>query len=101
MAPRFSFDVLSDGSLALRLGDACIEASAKRARRELADSLLAGQEPSVALEALVELLDQFLTTTDFRRLRGDHPELAGGTPCHVRIYRVPDGGVRWQKGASA
>jgi hypothetical protein len=47
-------------------------------------------------EPLVDMLAGFLGSTDFAALRAAHPELAGGTPCRVRIYRDREGVVRWE-----
>ena len=96
MTTPFTFDVLANGDVVLRLGEGCIQTRARRARREIVDALLAGDANGVAIEPVVELLDLFLQTTDFRRLRAEHPELAGETPCRVRLYRTPDGAVRWE-----
>jgi hypothetical protein len=96
MTTPFSFDVLPNGDVVLRLGEGCIQTCARRARQEIVDALLAGDASGVAIEPVVELLDLFLQTMDFRRLRAEHPELAGETPCRVRLHRTPDGAVRWE-----
>jgi hypothetical protein len=97
MTTRFTFDVLPNGDVVFRLGEeGCIQTRARRARQEIVDALLAGHASAVAIEPVVELLDLFLQTTDFRRLRAEHPELAGEIPCRVRLYRTPDGAVRWE-----
>jgi hypothetical protein len=96
MTTPFTFDVLANGDLLLRLGEGCIETCARRARREVVDALLANDANEAAIEPVVELLDLFLQTTDFRRLRAEHPQLAGEVPCRVRLYRTPDGAVRWE-----
>ena len=93
---RFGFDVTSDGAVVVCVGELCIETTVKRARRQVMEALLTGTESCAGLEQVLELLDDFLATTDFRQLRHDHPELAGGTPCRVRVYRTPDGTARWQ-----
>jgi hypothetical protein len=96
MTTPFTFDVLANGDVVLRLGEGCIQTCARRARREIVDALLAGDANEVAIETVVELLDLFLQTTDFRRLRAQHPQLAGEVPCRVRLYRTSDGAVRWE-----
>ena len=96
MTTRFTFDVLANGDVVLRLGEGCIQTCARRARQEIVDALLAGDANGVAVEPVVELLDLFLGTADFRRLRAEHPELAGEIPCRVRLYRTLDGAVRWE-----
>jgi hypothetical protein len=93
---RFTFEVLSNGDVVFRLGEGCIQTRARRARQEIVDALLAGHTSGVAVEPVVEVLDLFLQTADFRRLRAEHPELAGEIPCRVRLYRTPDGAVRWE-----
>jgi hypothetical protein len=96
MTTRFTFDVLSNGDVVLRLGEGCIQTCARRARREIVDALLGGDANGVGIEPVVELLDLFLQKADFRRLRAEHPELAGDIPCRVRLYRTPDGTVEWE-----
>lgn len=96
MTTRFTFDLLPNGDVMFRLGEGCIQTCARRARREIVDALLAGDANGVAVEPVVELLDLFLGTADFRRLRAEHPELAGEIPCRVRLHRTPDGTVQWE-----
>ncbi|MFZ0887974.1 MAG: hypothetical protein WA005_05940 [Candidatus Binataceae bacterium] len=96
MSGNFSFDALSDGSLLLTLGEACLQTTAKRAHRELTLALIEGRAAEPALEVLVDTLERFLSTTDFAALRAEHPELAGGSDCRVRLYRHGDGVVRWE-----
>jgi len=96
MTDAFSFDVLPDGSLVLAVGEFCIETAARRAHREVTEALLAGRGEDAALGILAETLERFLTTTRFSALRTEHPELAGGTRCRVRLHREGDGGVRWE-----
>jgi hypothetical protein len=96
MATPVTFDVLADGDVVLRLGEGCIETCARRAHREIVDALLASDANEMAIEPAVELLDLFLQTADFRRLRAEHPQLAGEIPCRVRLHRTPDGAVRWE-----
>ncbi|MGB8412146.1 MAG: hypothetical protein WCE23_04910 [Candidatus Binatus sp.] len=93
---NLSFDVLSDGSVVLTLGEACVQMTAKRAHRELTLALIEGRAAGAAPEVLVDTLERFLSTTDFAGLRAEHPELAGGSGCRVRLYRHADGIVRWE-----
>jgi hypothetical protein len=95
MTNTFSFDVLSDGSLILTVGESCIQTAAKRAHREVTAALLEGRAKATALGALADMLERFLGTTDFSALRTEHPELAGGTPCRVRLRRRENGSVGW------
>jgi hypothetical protein len=96
MTTPFTFDVLPNGDVVLPLGEGCIQTCARRARQEVVDVLLAGDANGVVIEPVIELLDLFLGTADFRRLRAEHPELAGEMPCHVRLHRTPDGTVQWE-----
>jgi hypothetical protein len=43
-------------------------------------ALLEGRTAGPAMEALVDLLQSFLSTTDFAALSNEHPELAGHSP---------------------
>ena len=47
MGKEFSFDVFSDGSLVLSLGEACIQTAARQAHRELTVALLEGRPMAV------------------------------------------------------
>ena len=92
----FSVDVLSDGGVAISLGDACIQTAAKRAHRRLSAALLEDRGGGEPVGAALETLASFLSTTDFASLRAEHPELAGGTPGRVRLWRDAGGAVRWE-----
>lgn len=96
MTPAFSFDVLSDGSLVLTVGECCIQTAAKRAHREVTVALLDGSDATATLGPLADMLERFLTTTDFSALRAEHPELAGGSPFRVRLERCEDESVGWK-----
>jgi hypothetical protein len=97
---NFSFDVLDDGSLILTIDERCIKTVAARAYRELAQVVL-DERLSNALASddrlgcALDVIAEFLNTEDFAHLRATYPKLAGGTPCRVRVYRAPDGKVRW------
>lgn len=95
MTRAFSFDVLSDGSVVLTVGECCIQTAAKRAHREVTAALLEGRAATDTLGALADTLERFLGATDFSALRADHPELAGGSPRQVRLRRREDGSVGW------
>jgi hypothetical protein len=90
-----SFDVLSDGSIVLTVGACCIQTAAKRAHREVTAALLKDRAATATLGALADTLERFLGASDFPALRAGHPELAGGTPCQVRLCRREDGSVGW------
>ena len=89
-------EVLLNGTVVLFLGKSCIETAAKRARRELVAACLESSESGACIGEPIELLGHFLETTDFGRLRTEHPELAGGIECYVELYRRKDGTVRWE-----
>ena len=96
MSKLFSFDVLSDGSLVLVLDKACIQSTAKHAHRELTMAIFERRTTDSATEALVDLLERFLSTTDFAALRAEHPELAGQSGCRVRLFWCTGDDVRWE-----
>jgi len=96
MSETFSFDVLSDGSLILTLGELCIQSTARQAHRELSAALLEESAADATLGALVDTLGRFLNMTNFPALRAEYPELAGGTECCVRLRRQQDGDVCWE-----
>jgi hypothetical protein len=89
------FDVLTDGSLVVTVGEGCIRTAAARAHRELAQLLLDERASDENLERALDILTEFLNTADFPRLRATYPELAGGMPCRVRVYRDRDKTVKW------
>ena len=90
------FELRDHGSLVLTLDGACIQSTAKRAHRELTAALLEGREEMAMEEAAVDLLVEFLGTTDFASLRTEHPELTGQPPCRVLLCRRKDGAIRWE-----
>lgn len=90
------FEVLTDGGLVLKLGEACIQTAARKAHRELVQELLDEGKAFRAHESLVDTLAAFLDNTDFAALRAAHPELAGGTPCFVKLQLDGDGRVQWE-----
>jgi len=95
MIGALSFDVLSDGSLVLTVGECCIQAAARRAHGEVTAALLEGRAEAAGLGGVVDVLARFLAATDFSALRTWHPELAGGTRCRVKLYRCDDGTIGW------
>ncbi len=96
MTGSFSFDVLSDGSLVLTLGECCIQTAAKRAHRQMVAALLGEGAKIDSLAPLAEMLEEFLTATDFPALRREYRELGDGTECKVRLRRGEDGGISWE-----
>lgn len=96
MSERRSSEVLSNGDVVLHLEETCIQTTAKKAHRELVTLCIEQGETDAGIEAAVELLCDFLQTTDFARVRSEHPELAGGTACSVRLIRGGEGKVDWE-----
>jgi hypothetical protein len=79
----------------LELDEHCIETTARHAHRRLVDVLLEDTGTGGDKRRAVELLREFLEQEDFAKIRSDHPDLAGGRRRTVRVYRGPDGRVRW------
>jgi hypothetical protein len=80
----------------LRLDGVCIQTAARRAREELVANYLDEPAPQTGAEEPIGLLERFLETTDFRKVRSRQPELAGGTQCCVRLHQCRDGTVMWE-----
>jgi len=95
MSRIFSFELFPDGSLALTVGEHCIQTTARRAHREATAALLEDSAAgSATLGPVTDLLKHFLHTTDFAALRTEHPELAGGSErVLVRLYPGDNGRV--------
>ncbi|RLB64594.1 MAG: tRNA (N6-threonylcarbamoyladenosine(37)-N6)-methyltransferase TrmO [Deltaproteobacteria bacterium] len=89
-------ELRSDGDVVLRLQDVCVQTAAKGVRDELVARCLDGADADLSVAGSIELLGRFLETTDFRKLRSEHPELAGGTRCEVQLHRCEDGTVTWE-----
>jgi hypothetical protein len=96
MDNNFSFDVSYDGSLVLTLDGACLQTTAKKAHREMTLALLDGRAAADGLESLVDMLESFLGTTNFARLRAEHFELTGAMRRQVRLFRNENGEVSWE-----
>jgi hypothetical protein len=79
----------------LHLKDHCIETAAKQERRRVVAALLDVDESSEAFRGLADDLDLvtgFLESHDFRKLRSERPELAGGRDLYVELTRAPEEG---------
>ena len=79
----------------LHLRDHCIETAAKQERRRVVSALLELDESSERFRQLgddLELVTSFLEKSDFRTMRSDRPELAGGCDIHVELTRDEDPG---------
>ncbi len=90
-------ELLPDGGLVLALEEACVETTARRARRALVDGYLAGRLAGVQVEGAIALLGDFLEGQDFRALRAARPGLAGGRACRVRVWRSAEGVSCWEE----
>mgnify|MGYP006302444489 CR=1 FL=1 len=80
----------------LCLDDCCIETAARRARARIAARLLETDERDRrfgALAADLELVDRFLSHTDFATLRAARPELDGRTSGAVAVEPGADDGA--------
>ena len=89
----------------LELDEFCIETTARKRYRELADHVLEGvgdgagegELKQLRAERAIDLLTEFLAKEDFRAIRARDPKLSGGHTARVRIYRDESGAVRWEK----
>jgi hypothetical protein len=73
----------------------CIETAAKQERRRVVSALLELDESSERFSQFaedLELVTAFLENSDFRALRSNRPELAGGRDILVELTRGEDPG---------
>jgi hypothetical protein len=73
----------------------CIETAAKQERRRVVSALLELDESSERFSQFaedLELVTTFLENGDFRAIRSDRPELAGGRDIVVELTRGEDPG---------
>jgi hypothetical protein len=94
MTEPSSFQIGPDGSVLLSLADCCVQTAAKRAHRELTAALLDGRASESGVCAAVDLLRDFLSSTDFAVLRSETPALAVSNAL-VHLHRDQEGAVRW------
>jgi hypothetical protein len=83
-------------TVTIELSSHCIETTARTLYQRLVGDYLeerAGPE----VEPAITILTEFLEGTDFRHLRTQDEELAGGHRVDVVLFRGDDGGVRWRK----
>lgn len=80
----------------LELDRFCIETAARMQYRDLAARILESDLEDPWAERALELLTEFLANEDFRAIRTAHPELSGGHPARVRVFRDQSGVVRWE-----
>ncbi len=95
---RFEMNEM-DVSVVLHLVDHCIETEARRALKARQARLLedAMPEDEDMLAGEMEMLQDFLTSWDFRALRAADPDLAGGRDLRVRVFRRKEGLVDFEK----
>lgn len=79
----------------LHLKDHCIQTAAKQESRRIVSALLELDESSERFKQLaddLELVTSFLENSDFRKMRAERPELAGGCDIHVELMLDADPG---------
>jgi tRNA 2-selenouridine synthase SelU len=90
------YQILPNGEIVLTIDETCIQTTAKRARQQLVEALLADQVAGNGVDKAIELLARFLETADFGRLRANHPELRAGARSRVKLSVSADAAVRWE-----
>ena len=65
----------------------CIETEIKRRYQQSISSYFKSKEEDDALLQSISIAQQALETLDFRRLRSQYPELAGGSKAKVSLSR--------------
>jgi ABC-type hemin transport system ATPase subunit len=84
---------MSEPRVVLDLSQHCVETAARREHARLQAALLdRGYEAETAGQ--LALVREFLDTVDFRKLRRDMPELAGGSPIRLQLVRQA-GRLQW------
>lgn len=86
------FEVFED-SVVLTLESHCIESAARHAYRILTSQLFT---EGIQHTNAIKILEDFLTSENFAKLRTSYPKLAGGVSCAVRLWRDQNGRVRWE-----
>jgi hypothetical protein len=77
----------------LRIISHCIEAAARKEYDSLMDRYFTEDDTEGLLEDRIELLREFLESSDFSSLRDSDPVLAGSVPATVEIFRDSEGSV--------
>ena len=86
--------------MVLDLREHCVETAARKRNRELAEHLLRDdltEEERAEAAAQIRILESFAKGRDFRAMRAQDPELAGGAAVELVLWLEPDGRVRWEK----
>ncbi len=71
----------------LSISDHCIETEAKKEYRRLMDTVFTGEGKTEHIEEKIELIHEFLETSDFPALRGSSQVLAGHRPGQVTLLK--------------
>ncbi len=71
----------------------CIETAARKEYDSLMDRYFTEDDTEGLLEDRIELLREFLESSDFSSLRDSDPGLAGSVPVTVEIFRNSEGAV--------
>ncbi|MBN2077553.1 MAG: hypothetical protein JW838_01215 [Spirochaetes bacterium] len=82
-----------DVTVNLHLQRHCIETEAKKEFRRLMDAYFDTDDVEGVLEERIELLRDFLETSDFLRLRSSDYRLSGEKDSDVVIRRARDGAI--------
>ncbi len=91
-------EIISADELMVELdGEHCIETAGSNIHKALMGEYLEGAVEGPEAEGVLDMLARFLARTNFRTLRAEDPELAGGTRVRVRIYRNDSGEISWEK----
>ena len=81
------------------LGKHCIEGASRERYQEMVQALLMGKVSPETVQKDLELLEDFLETVDFSRLRSAYPDLDGRREVEVTIERVDRGfEIDWDQG---
>ncbi len=87
-------------SVVLDLEHHCVETEARRLHRRLTDRLLEeglSPEEMEGYAAKLKLLEDFVRNRNFRKMRAEDPDMAGGRPVALVLFRGPDDRVCWEK----
>ncbi len=82
-----------DITVNLHLSRHCIETEAKKEFRRLMDAYFDTDDVEGVLEERIDLLREFLETSDFLSLRSADLRLSGGRDSDVVIKRARDGAI--------